>query len=400
MRVAVNGYFAGQPRTGSGQYLRHLWEALSQCSPTSPEDNPGDILTMLLPASSALEEPIPTNPRANIARIFGRTPLSGKNDKLDKVAWEQWTMAGAAKQHNAQLLHSPYLSAPVRKSLPTVVTAHDMIPWVVPGYRGSLVTRLYLALSVQGVKRAEVIMADSDASRRDVIKVLKVPSGKVHTVYLGVESHPEYSAEELREVRARFGLPEHYAFYMGGFDRRKNVPLLLRAWRAAMSRLDGEWYVKQKPVLAIAGAVPQPGGVFPDVRGEARSLGLDGMNAPVKLLGRINESDKPLLMAAARLFVYPSSYEGFGLDPLEAMSVGCPVVSSSGGSLSEVVGRGGILVPPDEEEALAQAISRVWMGDTLRGDLRIRGKMQAARFTWERTAEQTRKLYALALKRA
>jgi glycosyltransferase involved in cell wall biosynthesis len=326
--------------------------------------------------------------------------LSGKNDKLDKVAWEQWTMAGAAKQHKAQLLHSPYLAAPVRKSLPTVVTAHDMIPWVVPGYRGSLATRLYLALSAQGVKRAEVIIADSDASRRDVIRVLKVPSDKVHTVYLGVESHPEYGAEELREVRARFGLPEHYAFYMGGFDRRKNVPLLLRAWRAAMSRMDGKGYAEQKPVLAIAGSVPQPGGVVPDVRGEARSLGLEGMNAPVKFLGRISEEDKPLLMAAARLFIYPSSYEGFGLDPLEAMSVGCPVVSSSGGSLSEVVGRGGILVPPGDEEGLSQGILRVWTDDVLRADLRIRGKMQAARFTWERTAEQTRKLYALALRDA
>ena len=369
-------------------------------SSNAPEDNPGDILTMLLPTGDTLEEPIPANPRANIARISLRTPLNGKNDKLDKVAWEQWAMSRAAKQHKAQLLHSPYLAAPLHKTLPTVVTAHDMIPWVVPGYRGSLATRLYLALSVQGVKRAEMIIADSDASRLDVIKVLKVSPGKVHTVYLGVESHPEYSVEEIREVRARFGLPEHYAFYIGGFDRRKNVPLLLRSWRAAMSRLDGEWCAEQKPVLAIAGAVPQPGGVFPDVRGEAKMLGLDGTNAPVKFLGRISESDKPRLMAATRLFVYPSSYEGFGLDPLEAMSVGCPVVSSSGGSLSEVVGEGGILVPPGDEEALSQAILRVWTDDTLRADLRIRGKMQATRFTWERTAEQTRKLYALALKKA
>ncbi len=158
--------------------------------------------------------------------------------------------------------------------------------------------------------------------------------------------------------------------------------------------------MEQEPVLAIAGAVPQVGGVFPDVLGEARTLGLDGMHAPVKFLGRISEEDKPLLMAAARLFVYPSSYEGFGLDPLEAMSVGCPVLSSSGGSLSEVVGEGGILVPPGEEEALSQAILRAWTDDTLRGDLRIRGKRQAAHFTWERTAEQTRKLYALALKQA
>jgi glycosyltransferase involved in cell wall biosynthesis len=266
-----------------------------------------------------------------------------------------------------------------------------MIPWVVPGYEGSLPMRVYLRLAVAGVNKAKHIMADSDASRRDIIKVLKVSPRKVRTVYLGVEPHPDYTREELDEVRTRHGLREAYAFYLGGFDRRKNVSLLLRAWRAVVdkARSDGG----NVPTLAIGGGVPQPGGIMPDVRAEARALGFGGNDSPLRFLGRVSEEDKPRLMAAARLFVYPSAYEGFGLDPLEAMSVGCPVVSSSGGSLREVVGNGGLLVPPDDEAALTTAIARAWTDSPLRQALAERGKQQAARFTWQRTAEQTLRVY-------
>jgi glycosyltransferase involved in cell wall biosynthesis len=265
--------------------------------------------------------------------------------------------------------------------------------------------RLYLALSVAGVKRARFVLTDSEASRRDAIKVLGLRPEKVHTVYLGMESHSEYSPEQLDEIRTRYGLPAHYAFYLGGFDRRKNVPLLLQAWGSAfaglagIAELESEWCdtPEEKPLLAIGGAVPQPGGIFPDVKGAAASLGWNTPNAPVRFLGRIPEEDKPLLMAAARLFVYPSAYEGFGLDPLEAMSLGCPVVSSSGGSLAEVVGEGGVLVPPGNEKAFSEAIVRAWTDLELRAELSHRGRKQARRFTWERTAQQTYAFYRKAV---
>jgi glycosyltransferase involved in cell wall biosynthesis len=107
----------------------------------------------------------------------------------------------------------------------------------------------------------------------------------------------------------------------------------------------------------------------------------------------VPEEVKALLMAAARIFVYPSIYEGFGLDPLEAMSVGCPVVSSSGGSLVEVMGDAGVLVPPDDERALTQAIARAWNDADLRAELSQKGRQRAARFTWQITARQTLELY-------
>lgn len=397
MRVAFNGHFWDQPLTGSGQYLRHLWTALSEIaghtdSHAAAVQNP--TFSLLLPPASTSNEPVPTPPgfSAHRARPLPLGPLSGRSANLDKLLWEEWGVTREARRQGATLLHSPYLTAPhSTRGMPTVVTAHDMIPWVVPGYKGSLQMRLYLRLAVAGVKKARLIMADSDASRIDIIKVLKVPPRKVRTVYLGMEPHPDYTREEIDEVRARHGLAGAYAFYLGGFDRRKNVPLLLRAWRAVADhmRRDGG----EVPTLAIGGGVPTPGGIIPNIRAEARALGFDGNDSPVRFLGRVSEEDKPRLMSAATLFVYPSAYEGFGLDPLEAMSVGCPVVSSSGGSLGEVVGDGGLLLPPDDEAALTAAIVRAWTDPTLRQSLSERGKQQAARFTWQRTAEQTLSIY-------
>ena len=367
--------------------MRHLWSALDGHAP-------GDRYTLLLPPGIQEEPPQP----ARMCVRHGKpvTFAGGRSANVDKLLWEAWGAAREARYAGAELLHVPYLAAPAPgvARMPVVVTAHDMIPWVVPGYGGSPAIKLYLRLAAAAARRAEMVLADSEASRRDAIKVLRMPPSRVRTVYLGMEPHPRYTAEELREVRERHGLPEVYAFYLGGFDRRKNVPLLLRAWRALVEPVTGE-----QPVLAIGGGVPKPGGVFPDVRGEARRLGLDGPGGPVRFLGRVTEEDKPRLMAGARLFAYPSAYEGFGLDPLEAMSVGCPVVSSSGGSLREVVGEGGLLVRPGDEWALAEALVRVWSDAGLRSGLSVRGREQAARFTWERTAERTRQAYRAAIGR-
>jgi len=406
MHVALNGYFWDQPRTGSGQYLRHLWAALRDlpARSMSHSEDARDTFSLLLPPGHpqpACHEGTSQGAHSHIAPGRGLPLLGGRIDDLDKLYWEEWETARLAKQQRAQLLHVPYLTAPAPlpgvRSCPVVVTAHDMIPWVIPGYGGSAVARLYFALALASVKRAQLILADSEASRLDAIRVLHVPTGRVRTVYLGVEQHEKYSRQELDDVRARYKLPQQYAFYLGGFDSRKNVPLLLRVWREVSDTLHGQ--TGKRPVLAIGGHVPPPGGVHPDVMGEAQRLGLAGPVSPVRFIGRVSEEDKPLLMAAARLFVYPSAYEGFGLDPLEAMSVGCVVVSSSGGSLKEVVGDGGLLVPPGDEQELARAVICAWQESSLRVTLSRRGRERAKQFTWQRAAEQTRRLYGEVLER-
>src|SRR5438270_806840 len=177
MRVALNGYFWGQPRTGSGQYLRHLWSAFSDLTP--PTESPGsqrfpgesDMVLMLMPVGGNFK----TGDKHLQTAILEPKPLA----PVQKFAWENWGVMSRAVRQRADLLHVPYLSAPWAKRVPVVVTAHDMIPWVLPGYEGSPAVRIYLMLAALAVKRADLIIADSDASRRDVIRVLKVPSSRV-----------------------------------------------------------------------------------------------------------------------------------------------------------------------------------------------------------------------------
>jgi glycosyltransferase involved in cell wall biosynthesis len=385
MRIALNGYFWDQPRTGSGQYTRHLWCALGELSAQLPAPQAHHI-ALLLPA----HEPLIHDPQsAPSSETIAQSKIQNPKSKIQKAFWEQAGAPRQAMRIGADMLHVPYLAAPVLKGVPVVVTAHDVIPWVLPAYGGSPLVRLYLALAAAGARRADLVITDSEASRRDAIKRLELSPSKVHTIYLGTDPPPAYTPEQLDEVRSRHGLPADFAFYIGGFDRRKNVPLLLRAWRIALDSSAND----RPPTLAIAGDVPQPGGIFPDVPAEAARLGFAGRNGPVHFIGRISEEDKPLLMAAARIFVYPSEYEGFGLDPLAAMSVGCPVVSSTGGSLPEVVGDAGLLVPPNDEKALAGAVVRAWTDSALRERLSAQGRERARLFTWQRTAQETWRLY-------
>src|SRR6476620_11494551 len=154
MRVALNGYFWDQPRTGSGQYLRHLWHALSD---THAPAGPAERLDLVMLQPGDRGSGMPETP----------TPGPRPPTPLDKLLWEGWGVMSAAVRGSAQLLHVPYLSAPFVRRVPVVVTAHDMIPWVVPGYGGSGAVRLYLALAAVAVKRVDLIIADSEASRRD-----------------------------------------------------------------------------------------------------------------------------------------------------------------------------------------------------------------------------------------
>ncbi len=386
MRIAVNGFFWKDPYTGSGQYLRWLWQYL----PAVPE-SAGHEFVLLCPGAP-LERP-PTDAWRGVL-VAPAGPFAGRNANLAQLWWEQIGLPAAARRVRADVLHSPYLAAPLVAPCPVVVTAHDLIPWVLPAYRASRALRLYLRLAQAGCRRARLVLADSEASRRDVLRFFHLPPARVRTVLLGIE--PEFGAslppEAVGDGRARFGLPPRYAFYIGGFDERKEVPLLLRAWAAALPdlRRAGE----PAPVLALAGRLPEPGGLYPDLPALAARLGLDtGADGPLRFLGRVSETDKRLLLAGAHLFAFPSRYEGFGYDPLEAMAAGAPVICADSSSLPEIVGDAGLLVPPCEADSWAAALTRLWHDAGLRADLIARGRARAARFDPTVTAAHTLRAY-------
>ncbi|MCC6190821.1 MAG: glycosyltransferase family 4 protein [Anaerolineales bacterium] len=379
MRIALNGWFlVHHPHTGSGQYLHALLEWLPRAAPhhdyhvVVPIDGDKPL--------SALE--------AACAGGFQLHPVRAGRSGLAKVIFEQVGFPNACRALRAQVAHVPYWAPPLRSPAPIVVTIHDLIPRLLPEYRGSAAVQLYTALVSAATAGASLVLTDSDASAHDLAKHLKVLPAKIRTVYLAAA--PEYSpAGDWRvddPIREKYGLAEGYVLYLGGFDPRKNVRGLLSAWTWAAGAI-GQGYP-----LVIGGQLPAPGGAHYDDY-PALAAEMDVADT-VKFIGPVAEADKPALYRGASAFAYPSRYEGFGLPPLEAMASGVPVVTTTGGSLPEVVGSAGYLVPPDDTRTFGAALITIVVEPSVHADLRARGLAQARKFSWEKTARETAAAYA------
>ena len=376
MRVAINAWFSDQPATGSGQYIRYLLPALAALA---PEARFGPVVPIGAEWHFSAPNIIPHKTSGH----FG-----SRIADLYKLWFEQVVFPRAATAQEADVAHVPYFAAPVWPATPTVVTVHDLIPMVLPAYRGSALVRAYTRMVAAGARRADAIIADSEWSKRDIIAHLKVNPQRVHVIPLaaGLQFQPA-TPEEIAGVRTRHNLPHQYVLYLGGFDRRKNVPALLQAFARLQAGPDLG--------LVIAGRLPARDTAFtPDPRRIAARLGIE---KSVVFPGWIDERDKPALYSGAELFVFPSTYEGFGLPVLEALACGAPVVTSITSSLPEVAGDAAITVDPHDVTALVQAMEAVLGDAECRQAMREASLVQAGRFSWKRTAEATLRVYQQAL---
>jgi glycosyltransferase involved in cell wall biosynthesis len=378
MRLAINGWFLDQPHTGSGQYLHNL---LSHLPGAAPEIETTVVVPGELSGRSAQRSAI-TSYQLHFLNLS--TPRSN----LSKVKFEQVDFPSACRRLGADIAHVPYWAPPLSSPVPFAVTIHDLIPILVPGYNRSLKVRLYNALVSAATPGAAHIIADSESSRNDIVRHLRVPAGRVSAIPLA--AGPEYTpAPDLlgdQAVRERYGLPETYVLYLGGFQPHKNVRNLLAAWTWCDGPL-GEQYP-----LAIAGRLPQPGDRFyEDLPAYARQLDIAGS---VRFIGPVDEAHKPALYRSAACFVFPSRYEGFGLPLLEALACGVPVVTTAFASIPEVVGEAAFLVDdPGDTRALGAAMIAVVVNPDVVDRLTTAARVQAQKFSWQKTAGQTALVY-------
>jgi glycosyltransferase involved in cell wall biosynthesis len=314
-------------------------------------------------------------------------PVPGRPGSLGKLWFEQITFPRVCRRLGVDLAHVPYFASPLSPPVPTVVTIHDLIPMVLPPYRGSAPVRLYTSLVAAAAVRARLILADSQASRRDILAHLSVPDSRVQVVYLAPAPHyrPVDDPGALDAVRRKHRLPETFVLWLAGFDVRKNARALLDAYSWVAHALGDDY------PLVMAGALPaKDTSFFPDPRRMAAELGLATM---VRFPGWVDEADKPALYSAATVFAFPSRYEGFGLPILEAMACGTPVVTSNVTSLPELAGAAAFQIDPDDPRQLSAAIIALCVQEDLRQEMRAKGLAQAARFTWEKTARETLAAY-------
>ncbi len=403
MRIILNGWFWGQTATGSGQYLSHLLAHLPEVTPEHEY-----LLTLWCGHASP--------GRLHGCRVLPlATPFDRVSENLSKVWFEQVTFPRACRRLEADLAHVPHWGSPLRPTVPTVVTIHDVIPLLLPPYRGTLLVRLYTRLVAAAARRAAGVITVSHASQRDISTHLGLPAERVWVTYEAAPaSMRSVNPAQVEAVRRKYSLPERFLLYLGGFDVRKNVAGLLAAFAKVLEGIPSTasvpcWAPDQQPpgagqrsgnrleqeccpALVIAGRLPQRDGDFtPDPRRIARELGIESC---VHFTGWVDEADKPALYAAAVTLVFPSHYEGFGLPVLEALACGVPVITSDVSSLPEIVGQAGLLVSPDDEAELAAAMEQIWHDVALRERLRGEALAQAARFSWQQTAQATAEVYA------
>ena len=377
MRLAINGWFWNQPNTGSGQTVRYLLPALLEQQPEL------EIMLVVPGRTNRPDTPLPDR--------VSWVPTPTRPGNLGKLWFEQVTFPRLCRQLQADLAHVPYFASPLEPSIPTVVTIHDVIPLVLPAYRGNVLVRMYTALVAAAAGRARVILTDSHASRRDIVTRLRVAPERVRVVYLAPAPHyqPIEDDAQLAVVRRRYNLPEAFMLWLSGFDVRKNARAVLCAHTWVHAALEDAY------PLVMAGALPaRDTRFFPDPRRIAAELGLE---QAVRFIGHIDEADKPAVYSAATLFIYPSRYEGFGLPILEAMACGTPVVTSNVTSLPELAGAAAFQLDPDDTRGMAGAMIALCTEPELRCALREKGLQQAAGFTWYKTATQTWAAYQDAL---
>jgi glycosyltransferase involved in cell wall biosynthesis len=386
MKIALNAWFLDQPTTGSGQYLARLLAEYAVhsaghhfliCGHTG-QGQPN------LPAASP-----PVFEWQTLHTPFGSSPSSGRQSSnlgrhLAKLWFEQVSFVHACHAWGADLIHVPYWASPLVCRIPTVVTVHDLIPLLVPAYQAGRLGKWYTRLVTLSAWRATHVITDSQASRQDIITHLHIPPERVEAILLAASERflPAQAPEALQQVRTKYGLPARYLLYLGGFDVRKNVPAILRAY-ARLNIPDVS--------LVIAGKLPTQDTAFtPHPQRIADELGI---SEHVHLTGWVDEEDKPALYSLATALVFPSHYEGFGLPPLEAMSCGTPAIGSDRSSLPEVIGSGGLCVAPDDIDALTQAMRRLCTDEQLHESLARAALDQAARFNWSQTACATLAAY-------
>jgi glycosyltransferase involved in cell wall biosynthesis len=325
--------------------------------------------------------------RARRVRIGGLAAIERQVLTPPHNRFERWTLPLEllARQPRPALLHSIDHVAPVWGAWRSVVTLHDLAFLLYPETH-TAASRAYYAATGESVRRAERVIAVSQRTASDAIRLLGVDPSRVRVVHEAAA--PVYyprPRETLAGVAARRGFdPQRpYVLFVGTLEPRKNVPLLIEAFAIVRRHLDA-----QLLLVGARGWLDEP--IF---AAQAKS----GVGEDIRVLGSLGEDELPVLYSHAGVFALPSLYEGFGLSVLEAMACGAPVLCSSAGPLPEVAGDAAVLLPPHDPSSWAEAIVDLLVEPRRAQAFRERGMARAKTFSWEAAAQATREVYREAL---
>lgn len=290
------------------------------------------------------------------------------------------------------IIHYPYfdpffLTLPLLKGCPTVVTVHDLIPLKYPhhfpkGIRG------YIKWQIQrySLRKSKAIITDSLASKNDILKFCQIPKNKIYPISLGIGGEFKVITEKniLERTRKKFKLPENFILYVGDINYNKNVLGLLEAFRLVSKSLPGLHLILVGIGFTTL-SIP--------LSKILQLINVPELKAKVHRVGLVTSSDLISLYNLAKIYVQPSYAEGFGLPVLEAMACGCPVIVSNASSIPEIVGDAGIFFNPYETHTLAQKIISLYQNGEEQNILQKKGLQWVKKFTWEKCCDKVINVY-------
>jgi glycosyltransferase involved in cell wall biosynthesis len=363
MRIGIDARIAHYSRGGIRSYVIHLLEALSEL------DRDADYRVL---CSRKDRRELPSQAAFHHAACW--TPSHHR--------FERWALSIEIARWRLDLLHSPDFIPPAFGYGRSVITVHDLNFLYYPRFLTTESRRYYNQQIEWAVERADHILADSEATRADLMSLLDVASDKITVVHLAADpSFRPLPQSEARRVAAQYHLDPGFLLFVGTLEPRKNVPGLLRAYRMLLAQR-----VTEEPLVLVGGK----GWLYEEIFDHVKALDLGNH---VRFLHGVPDADLPGLYNAASVLAMPSFYEGFGLPALEAMSCGTPVVVANRASLPEVVGDAGLMIDPDRPEDLAEALRHILTDEAERARKREAGLEKAEAFSWERVARETQAVY-------
>jgi len=354
--IGINGAVLEAKKHGISRYTRQLLSGLTQ---TDPSKFSFTVFT------DAEEQDIGAISTVDI----------NNRRTLQRIIWDTIGFSRKAGSTGIDVVHSPDKGPLINPGVPLVATIHDLLPYLYPKER-PLPNRKYWQLSLRRqATLSDAIITVSESTKRDLLDVFDVERDKVYVTPLGTDLSPP-SDTEVDNVVQEYDIDtaNSTVLYVGNYNERKNVDRLVSACRDASVNLH----------LLLAGSDPPR---------EDLSRVAGNFQDEIRFLGYVPDEDIEALYGAADLFVYPSSYEGFGLPVLEAMACGTPVVTSNTSSLPEVAGDAGLTVDPGDSSALTAAIERVCSDTDLQYEMRQDGLRRAEGMTWDSTARKTIRAY-------
>ena len=380
MRVGIDARTLSGRYTGDRTYWRGLLSGLGRI------DRENEYVLYV-------KKPIEGEPPPGLGENFRwRTVPSPTNDAL----WMLRAFPRALREDGVNIAHTQYNIPLLGAPCPVVTTVHDVTFRLFPELFLPRDRWILNTLVPRSMRRAARVIADSESTRRDILRLYRphITAEQVTTILLSADPRFRPPAEGQESARAasnsRYGLGDKpYLLAVGVMQPRKNLALLLDAFAL----------IKLGPTppphrLVIAG---KRGWKNEELDRHLKALP-EAVQQEIAFPGYVADEDLPMLYGGADALCYPSRYEGFGLPPLEAMACGCPVLCARTSSLPEVVGDAGILLPPDDSNAWANALDKLLSSEAVRARWRDRGLERAALFSWEETARQTLKVYRECLK--